>query len=225
VLNQVAQRTVSLRQSHPRVKAPSSIFEFSIDDAASIISYSDSVMSATDFSFDDVIVNSKAYRRALASVSSQNLSAQARRQRVDSDVDTVVGAEMTVSKTSANSKSLPQMRDAREDWGLGHANNSNEKQVKAVTETSRTPKISPEMREVRRAWGWDDGENDKEEPVKAVAIQKKGISPPPISKVVISSRDVFCIHTVQLANAFSKLTRIEITVNQSNEVLWHTWSK
>jgi hypothetical protein len=211
VLDQVARRTVSLRQSHPRVKAPSSIFEASIDDAGSIINYSESVMSATDFSFDDVVVNSIAYRRALANASSQNLTTQARKQRADSDADTVVGTEITTAKTSSDSKVSPQSRDVRRDWDWAQGKNNNEEQVKAVTETSTSPKISAQVRAFRRARALINEEYDKEEPVNAVTIPKEQIYPQFINKVAMPPREIFSLHTMQLANAFRKLTRVKTT--------------
>ncbi len=66
VLGQISQDTSKLRQEHPRVQSPSSVFEAAADDVASIYSYR-SAATSTDFVFDDVVVNSKAYRKALAS--------------------------------------------------------------------------------------------------------------------------------------------------------------
>ncbi|KAF2119043.1 hypothetical protein BDV96DRAFT_568953 [Lophiotrema nucula] len=65
VLQGVAQRTSKFRQANPRIKAPRSVFEVTIDDAASLYSV-DSVATSTNFFFDDQVVNSAAYRRILA---------------------------------------------------------------------------------------------------------------------------------------------------------------
>jgi hypothetical protein len=65
VLSQVVQRTSHFRAARAS-RAPQSIFDMTF--ATQSIHYGDagSVVSSTLFSFDDEIVNSQAYRRALA---------------------------------------------------------------------------------------------------------------------------------------------------------------
>ena len=64
ILEQIATRSRSLRASHPRVKVPDSIFE--LDHSVTSISDSNSIIDQAEFAFDDLVVNSKAYRRAMA---------------------------------------------------------------------------------------------------------------------------------------------------------------
>lgn len=58
-MNKSQAAAESLRQAHPNVNVPSSIFN-------DIDSETGSITSNTEFSFDDDIINSKAYRRALS---------------------------------------------------------------------------------------------------------------------------------------------------------------
>lgn len=58
-MNKSQAAAESLRQAHPNVNVPSSIFN-------DIDSETGSMISNTEFSFDDEIINSKAYRRALS---------------------------------------------------------------------------------------------------------------------------------------------------------------
>ncbi|KAL1793642.1 hypothetical protein ACET3X_008624 [Alternaria dauci] len=63
-LDQVVKRSRTLRQSHPRLKVPESLFgRRSLGDEGVD---TDSIAKATEFAFDDEVVNSKAYRRAMA---------------------------------------------------------------------------------------------------------------------------------------------------------------
>lgn len=63
-LDQVVKRSKTLRQSHPRIKVPESMFSYHsrTDDAAD----AESISKYTQFDFDDQVVNSKAYRHAMA---------------------------------------------------------------------------------------------------------------------------------------------------------------
>ncbi|KAI4681537.1 hypothetical protein J4E81_009895 [Alternaria sp. BMP 2799] len=63
-LDQVVKRSRTLRQSHPRLKVPESLFDRKglSDNEADV----ESIAKATEFTFDDEVVNSKAYRRAMA---------------------------------------------------------------------------------------------------------------------------------------------------------------
>jgi hypothetical protein len=63
-LDQVVKRSRTLRQAHPRVKVPDSLFsqQSRLLDKAD----AESIVKAAEFTFDDEVVNSKAYRRAMA---------------------------------------------------------------------------------------------------------------------------------------------------------------
>jgi hypothetical protein len=63
-LDQIATRSKTLRKSRPNIKVPESIFREGTD-PQSIID-AESILRSAEFSFDDEIVNSKAYRRAMA---------------------------------------------------------------------------------------------------------------------------------------------------------------
>lgn len=66
VLENTAIRTRSLKASYPNSKAPESIFE-KLDDGKTVFGDDSSPVSPESFEFDDDIVNSKVYRRSLAS--------------------------------------------------------------------------------------------------------------------------------------------------------------
>jgi hypothetical protein len=68
-LEQVVKRSQTLRRSHPRIRVPESMFSHEsgayrneAEDAAD----AESIIKSTDFSFDDEVIKSKAYRRAMA---------------------------------------------------------------------------------------------------------------------------------------------------------------
>jgi hypothetical protein len=63
-LDQVVKRSRTLRQSHPRLKVPESLF--SRQSLGGKEADAESIAKATEFTFDDEVVNSKAYRRAMA---------------------------------------------------------------------------------------------------------------------------------------------------------------
>jgi hypothetical protein len=70
LLDRVARRTRSLRDTHPNVVVRSSIL---VDDVSEIGSMADTVqtdVSDSTSTFDDLIVDSKVYRRALAHATS-----------------------------------------------------------------------------------------------------------------------------------------------------------
>lgn len=68
-LDQVVKRSRTLRQSHPRIQVPESIFSPVKlgEDAAD----ADSILKSTRFGFDNEVINSKAYRRAMAMYASK----------------------------------------------------------------------------------------------------------------------------------------------------------
>ncbi|PZD45131.1 hypothetical protein A1F97_01613 [Pyrenophora tritici-repentis] len=64
ILDQVVKQSRTLQRSHPKLKVPESLFDQStlLDEEAD----TESILKATEFTFDDEVVNSKAYRRAMA---------------------------------------------------------------------------------------------------------------------------------------------------------------
>ncbi|KAH6622017.1 hypothetical protein C7974DRAFT_314631 [Boeremia exigua] len=63
-LDQVVKRSKTLRQTHPRIMVPESIFMH--DSGATDVAEAQSVVKSAQFEFDDQVVNSKAYQRAMA---------------------------------------------------------------------------------------------------------------------------------------------------------------
>ncbi|KAJ4343934.1 hypothetical protein N0V95_006536 [Ascochyta clinopodiicola] len=63
-LDQVVKRSKTLRQSHPRIKVPESMFSY--DSNTADTADAESIVKSTRFEFDDQVLNSKAYRRAMA---------------------------------------------------------------------------------------------------------------------------------------------------------------
>lgn len=64
-------QTQSLRDSHPKVIAPRSIFDNQLDEIGSVIATEDTDLSDSTFIFDDLVVDSRVYRRVLAQARSQ----------------------------------------------------------------------------------------------------------------------------------------------------------
>jgi hypothetical protein len=74
-LAQAVQKTQSLRYSHPRVNVSASIYwNGERDDGIETEDYPGSIWSDREFDFDDMIVNSRAYRRALAAARTRKQS-------------------------------------------------------------------------------------------------------------------------------------------------------
>ena len=63
-LDQVMKRSRTLRQSHPRVQVPESIISY--ESGVKGAEVAESIVKSAQFDFDDQVVNSKAYRRAMA---------------------------------------------------------------------------------------------------------------------------------------------------------------
>lgn len=63
-LDQIVKRSKTLRQTHPRVRVPESLFSY--DSGVADASDAESISKSTHFEFDDQVINSKAYRRAMA---------------------------------------------------------------------------------------------------------------------------------------------------------------
>ena len=72
------QRTQSLPSSHPQISVPDSIYSREDREDDEVEEYASSIWSDRDFDFNDLIVNSKVYCRALA-------AARASKQLVDED--------------------------------------------------------------------------------------------------------------------------------------------
>jgi len=62
-LDRVVKRSRTLRLSHPRVRVPESLFHSSHDKEDTFDAVS--IAKSTEFAFDDEVINSKAYRRAM----------------------------------------------------------------------------------------------------------------------------------------------------------------
>ncbi|KAJ4372234.1 hypothetical protein N0V83_004008 [Neocucurbitaria cava] len=71
LLDQVMRQTRSLRDTHPKVKAPRSIFNSHLEEIGSVVDTEHTGLSDSTFLFDDLVVNSKVYRRVLAQAKSQ----------------------------------------------------------------------------------------------------------------------------------------------------------
>ncbi|KAH7074864.1 hypothetical protein BKA63DRAFT_323770 [Paraphoma chrysanthemicola] len=69
-LDKVVKRSKTLRQSHPHITVPESLFnhEDAVEDAAE----AESIIKSTEFTFDDEVISSRAYRRAMALYTSKN---------------------------------------------------------------------------------------------------------------------------------------------------------
>lgn len=101
-LDQVVKRSRTLRQSHPRIKVPDSIFSY--EDGAGDTADAESISKSTYFDFDDQVVNSKAYRRAMArytmnvDIDAENKEPEADEIEVaeedSTDVGTIQGPEL-----------------------------------------------------------------------------------------------------------------------------------
>ncbi|CAO2656784.1 Nn.00g055870.m01.CDS01 [Neocucurbitaria sp. VM-36] len=71
LLDHVMRQTQSLRDTHPKVKAPRSVFDTHLEEIGSVIGTEHTGLSDSTFLFDDVIVDSKVYRRVLAQARSK----------------------------------------------------------------------------------------------------------------------------------------------------------
>ncbi|KAF2802570.1 uncharacterized protein BDZ99DRAFT_200839 [Mytilinidion resinicola] len=83
-LEQIATRSKSLRSTHPRIKVPDSIFKAN-DNAKSGVD-ANSIISQAEFDFDDQVVNSKAYRRAMAAAEARNGNPKPQAEVVQGDL-------------------------------------------------------------------------------------------------------------------------------------------
>jgi hypothetical protein len=74
-LDQVVKRSRTLRQSHPRVRVPESLFNHTreAEDAA----YAESILKSTEFTFDAEVTSSQAYRRSMALYTTSGSEVQA----------------------------------------------------------------------------------------------------------------------------------------------------
>ncbi|KAK4889790.1 hypothetical protein LTR27_011407 [Elasticomyces elasticus] len=93
-LKRISDQTAGLRKQYPHSTVPGSVFDTQRS-AGSIFGGADSVLGAEDFAFDDDIINSKAYRRAMA-------LAQAQYDHAHNDDHTRPGATQFGSAASMN---------------------------------------------------------------------------------------------------------------------------
>jgi hypothetical protein len=91
-LDQVVQRSITLRKQHPNIKVLDSVFDESFRADTLVDDFS--IFHSAEFAFDDEIVNSRAYRSALARVATlQNEREEPARKIIEGDLidlDTVV---------------------------------------------------------------------------------------------------------------------------------------
>jgi hypothetical protein len=74
-LDQVVKRSKTLRESHPRVRVPESLFNHTreTEDAA----YAEFILKSTEFTFDAEVTSSQAYRRSMALYTTSGSEVQA----------------------------------------------------------------------------------------------------------------------------------------------------
>ncbi|KAF2016485.1 hypothetical protein BU24DRAFT_409583 [Aaosphaeria arxii CBS 175.79] len=171
-MQNAAQRLGQFRNANAQVKAPRSIFENAFDDVASLYSV-DSAATSTNFIFDDVVVNSQAYRRALAqSRSSVALGTLVEQSETSSDADTIV--DTPLSRT-ASKYSLPPTLGRRlspaesvilQDWIEKVSEDASGKQHLAELESLKAEHATlvTKYRNVKRLYF--DGQRQKEEQIK-----------------------------------------------------------
>ncbi|USP75820.1 ankyrin repeat-containing protein [Curvularia clavata] len=117
VLEKAVKQTRTLRQSHPRIRVPESLFNQPIghdDDAESTWMGKD-----TEFAFDDDIVDSKAYRRAMAMALSNSRSKSEvlnnpKDESMHEDATTVVPESDTKSEDTSKIAATNEHRDTFE---------------------------------------------------------------------------------------------------------------
>ncbi|KAH7050132.1 hypothetical protein B0J12DRAFT_600185 [Macrophomina phaseolina] len=109
MMNKVAQRSRSLRETHPRIRV-SSVFSTDRDSMIDRSSTIASTIDQTEFDFDDTIVNSRAYRRALAAAQ-KHLSEEKRSTEATSTSQTVQPEPIlnSVSRTSTATTATPSI--------------------------------------------------------------------------------------------------------------------
>ncbi|KAL6708142.1 hypothetical protein ACN47E_003326 [Coniothyrium glycines] len=121
-LDQVVRRSRTLRQSHPRIKVPESIFQNQGNTADT--ADAESMLKSTEFTFDDEVLNSKAYRRAMAMYTASSKNNQPDRlDKVDvEDESTALGTVYSDRKirdhTGAVAPSSPSDEAGDEDLCL-----------------------------------------------------------------------------------------------------------
>ncbi|KAF2868470.1 hypothetical protein BDV95DRAFT_129563 [Massariosphaeria phaeospora] len=110
-LDQVAKRSNTLRKTHPSIRVPHSVFEEQPD--SKDLSDVQSVLNSAEFAFDNEVVNSKAYRRAIALAAAQVQRNDPQRDLIEGDLidlESVRGVdddqEPPISETLVDLKSL-----------------------------------------------------------------------------------------------------------------------
>jgi iron-sulfur cluster repair protein YtfE (RIC family) len=89
VIAQLAERTASLRQSHPYVKAPASVRSPNYSDIESIVASSESKLSPKQFFLNGSVVNSAPGKKALAASEKQLTADRIDFLREHKETDTV----------------------------------------------------------------------------------------------------------------------------------------
>jgi hypothetical protein len=84
-LDQVVKRSRTLRQSHPRVQVPESLFSHTQEREDAVDA--ESIVKSTAFTFDDEVINSTAYRRAMRLYTSKNEPRPDKSSTLDADSD------------------------------------------------------------------------------------------------------------------------------------------
>ncbi|OJD40511.1 ankyrin repeat protein [Diplodia corticola] len=89
IISRLAQRSRSLRDTHPRIRVADSVFSSHRDRLVSRApSMAASTIDQTEFDFDDAVVNSKAYRRALAAAQQRPAKSRTVSEPVEAAADT-----------------------------------------------------------------------------------------------------------------------------------------
>ena len=102
VLSKIVEQTCRFRTSKGS-NAPQSIFDMSFITKSIQTGDQSSIMSSTDFSFDDEIVNSQAYRRALAKAYEQSQDEDRKSKTVEEPDANSTGSLSSESQEQADS--------------------------------------------------------------------------------------------------------------------------
>ncbi|TKA73408.1 hypothetical protein B0A55_04271 [Friedmanniomyces simplex] len=141
-LDQINDNTASLRKQYPQSTVPDSIFDNSRS-ADSIFGAADSVLGAEDFAFDDAIVNSKAYRRAMALAQAQFDNAHRR----DEPTAPVADTADSISSTGQVVDDDPEMTTSIAPEPAGLAWQAPSKYRKFITSTTPLDESLPRLSE------------------------------------------------------------------------------
>lgn len=103
-LDQVVKRSKTLRQSHPRIRVPDSLFDHPPEsvETADV----ESILRATEFSFDDEVINSRAYRRAMALYTSKHEAEEPHKSASETEKDAPPAYETPIEDLPSAEKSI-----------------------------------------------------------------------------------------------------------------------